>query len=434
MKKVHIVTLGCEKNENDMENLKGLLIKKGFHIEQKASAADAIVVHTCSFIEAAKKESISSIIQASVDKKSNAKIYVTGCLVQQHGKELLDDLPEADALLGTGQLEQIPTLLENPRDRFLDRKNPGGLMDQETDRALSPGTITTSLRLSEGCSHPCSFCVIPKLRGGIQSRTEHQILAEANGLAQRGIEELLIIGQDTGDWGRDLPGKPALVNLLTQLSDIKQFRWIRLMYLHPHSMSKPLLNFLANHPEQFPYLDMPFQHIDAAVLSRMNRLNTEKELRQLIDAIKTKAPRLSLRTTLIVGFPGETEAEFQKLYDFVREGHFDYLGAFAYSQEESTPAALLADQLPDEVKNARLDAIKEAQYQASIEKAQKRIGSTVEILIDSEESDALIGRTAMEAPDVDAIIRLPKKAARRGKWVKARLISYDAYEYTAELI
>ncbi len=432
-KSISIITLGCAKNTNDTENLSGLLKKQGYTVESDAAKADAIVVHTCSFIEAAKKESIQTILDAAKLKGEKKKLYVTGCMVQQHGKELMQELPEVDAFLGTGQLGQIPDLLKNPRDRFLDRTNPGGLTDPDADRVLEAGP-TANLRLSEGCSHPCSFCVIPKLRGGLQSRPEEKILAEARNLVSRGYEELVIIGQDTGDWGRDIYKEHRLPQLLRKMREINGVRWIRLMYMHPHSFSDGLIEVFSESPEIFPYLDMPLQHIDNTMLMDMNRKLPEAEIRTLLDKIHKWLPNLSLRTTFIVGYPGETEQQFTRLNDFVNEGHFDYMGAFTYSQEESTPAALRPHQISEDVKKERHEALMSTHYNVSHFKAQKRIGETTTVLIEDSEEDSVFGRSSKEAPEVDAIIRLPRAAAAKGRFVKAKLTGYDAYEFTGETV
>ncbi len=439
MKKVSIITLGCAKNTNDTENLSGLLKKEGYSVEKDASKADAIVVHTCSFIEAAKKESIQTILDAARLRQKSAtpgqapaKLYVTGCMVQQHGKEMMVELPEVDAFLGTGQLSQIPGLLKNPRQRFLDRTNPGGLTDPDAERELSDKGPTANLRLSEGCSHPCSFCVIPKLRGGLQSRPEEKILDEARHLVAKGIEELVIIGQDTGDYGRDLYKEHRLPALLRKMREIKGLRWIRLMYMHPHSFSEDMMNVFAESPEIFPYLDMPLQHIDNDMLIEMKRLLNEKEVRSLLDRIHKRLPNLSLRTTFIVGYPGESEEQFTALNAFVNEGHFNYMGAFTYSKEENTPAAVRADQLHEDVKKERLEALMSTQFGVSHFKAQKRVGTTETIIIEDEEGDSVLGRTAQEAPEIDAIVRLPAKAARGGRFIRAEITGYDSYEFTGK--
>jgi len=430
--KVSIVTLGCAKNVADTDNLARLLKARGYDVVSDPAQAGSIVVHTCSFIEAAKKESIDAILQAGQLKgEGKKKLIVSGCLVQQHGQEIFESLSEVDAFLGTGQLAQIPDILDKPRVRFMDRANPGGFMDPDVPRKEATGP-TAYLRLSEGCRHPCSFCVIPRLRGGVQSRTEEAILKEAHALAAQGVEEFVIIGQDTGDWGHETKTNHRLPDLLRSLSKIPGIRWIRLMYMHPASFSSELLEVFAEQPEKFPYLDMPLQHIDSGLLADMKRKTDEAGLRQLLQTIRQRLPRLSLRTTFIVGFPGETDAQFERLLNFVREGHFDYLGAFAYSQEEGTPAAKLADQISDEVKQDRLSALTNAHYDVAHAKAQKRLGTVETILLDESEAGQVVGRTRWEAPEVDAIVRLPQKAARGGRFITATLTGYDAYEFTAE--
>lgn len=432
MAKVSIITLGCAKNQNDTENLAGLLKKRGYEIEPDAAQADAIVVHTCSFIEAAKKESIATIVQAGQLKSGSKKLIVTGCMVQQHGKEMLQELPEVDAFLGTGQLAQVADILDKPRTRFLDRTNPGGLTDPDAPRELAATGPTATLRLSEGCSHPCSFCVIPKLRGGLQSRPHEKIVQEAKDLIAKGIEELVIIGQDTGDWGRDLYREHRLPRLLRELGQLPGLRWIRLMYMHPHSFSDELLTVLAENPDRFPYLDMPLQHIDHDMLMTMNRKLGEADLRRLLERIRTRLPNLSLRTTFIVGFPGETAQQFERLHQFVKEGHFNYLGAFTYSREEGTPAAVRNDQLAEEVKKERHQKLMDTYFEMADRKAQARLGTTEMMILEETEGDMVLGRTAWEAPEIDAVVRLPRKSARGGRFIQAKLTAYDSYEFTAD--
>ncbi len=431
-KKVSIVTLGCAKNVADTDNLARLLKARGHEVVTDAADADTIVVHTCSFIEAAKKESINTILEAGKLKGETKKLIVTGCLVQQHGKEIFDDLPEVDAFLGTGQLAQVADILEKPRARFMDRANPGGFMDPDEPLIRKATGPSAFLRLSEGCSHPCSFCVIPRLRGPVQSRDEETILNEVRELAAQGVEEFSIIGQDTGDWGRDSKTKKNLPALLRAIAGIKGVRWVRLMYMHPASFSDELLEVFAEQPDKFPYLDMPLQHIDSKMLSEMKRMTDEAGLRTLLDRIRAKVPKLAMRTTFIVGFPGETAPQFKRLVSFIKEGYFDYLGAFSYSKEEGTPAAKRTDQIPEKIKQDRLAILTNAYYDVAHQKAQTRIGTTETMILEDTEGDTVVGRTRREAPEIDAIVRLPQKVVRQGRFVTARITGYDAYEFTAE--
>jgi ribosomal protein S12 methylthiotransferase len=370
----------------------------------------------------------------------------------------------------------------------MDRANPGGYLDPDQPSAVrgerlaedkrpaanrQPPTAngpTAVLRLSEGCSHPCSFCVIPRLRGPVQSRSAETILREARELAAQGIEEFSVIAQDTGDWGRDFrlssspattgggpikaklmgsppetggnDGKKGLPQLLRSVAAIPGVRWIRLMYMHPASFTDELLDVMTGQPDKFPYLDMPFQHIDTDVLAEMKRKTDETDLRNLLDRIHARAPALTLRTTFIVGFPGETAAQFKRLVNFIQEGHFDYLGAFAYSKEEGTPAAKRNDQISDKVKQDRLAILTNAYYDVAHAKAQRRLGTVETVLLEDTESDTVLGRTRREAPEIDAVVRLPQAAARRasladrrasrgGRFVSAKLTGYDAYEFSA---
>jgi len=441
--KVALITLGCGKNVSDTDNLTRTLKAQGHEVVTDAAEADTIVVHTCSFIEAAKKESIDTILQAGRVKGEKKKLIVSGCLVQQHGQELFKEMPEVDAFLGTGQLAQIPALLDKPRARFLDRSNPGGYMNPDVSTRRSSGapaqavSPTAYLRLSEGCSHPCSFCVIPRLRGPVQSRSPETILKNARELADQGVEELVVIAQDTGDWGREwqsrepkAESRKRLPELLRQVGAIPGIRWVRLMYMHPASFTEELLSVFAEQPEKFPYLDMPLQHIDSKVLSEMRRKTDEAGLRKLIERIRFNAPNLTLRTTFIVGHPGETETQFKRLLNFIREGHFDYLGAFTYSKEAGTISAKRR-QIPERVKKDRLAALTDAYYGVAHAKAQKRLGTVETVLLEETEGDEVLGRTRREAPEIDAVIRLPRKASRKGRFVQVKLTGYDAYEYSA---
>lgn len=432
MKKISIITLGCAKNQNDTENLAGLLQKGGYDLEKDPAQAEAIVIHTCSFIEAAKKESVATILEAAQLKSPSAKLIVTGCMVQQHGKEMMEELPEVDAFLGTGQLPQVLDYLAHPKPRFMDRRDPGGLVDPDAPRLLETKGASATLRLSEGCSHPCSFCVIPKLRGSLTSRPEEVILKEAHTLLDQGIQELVLIGQDTGDWGRDRTDGKRLPHLLRSLREIKGLRWIRLMYMHPYSFSAETMEVLSESPEIFPYLDMPLQHIDDLLLKDMKRYLGEVDLRRLIDNVHQRLPHISLRTTFIVGYPGEKDRQFEKLHQFVTEGHFDYMGAFAYSREENTPAGVHKKQLSDRVKEERLKSLQDAQFLVSEKKSKLRLGSTETILIDDLEGDAALGRTSREAPEIDAVVKLPGSLGGPGTFIQAKLTGYDAYEFTAE--
>ncbi|MCB4757009.1 MAG: 30S ribosomal protein S12 methylthiotransferase RimO [Elusimicrobia bacterium] len=442
MNRISIVPLGCAKNENDAENLASLLKKQGFAIEPDPNKADALVVHTCSFIDAAKKESIRTILDATRNKRSGKKLIVTGCLVQHYGQELMKEFPEVDAFLGTGQLAQIPDLLTRPRERFLDKSNPGGLLDPDAPRQRFVQGPTAYLRLSEGCSHPCTFCVIPRLRGRLKSRPQEKIYREARILIEEGVEELILISQDTGDWGRDLygpagrPGRPAdLPRLLRELRKLKGLRWIRLMYMHPASFDPELFQILSESPDLFPYLDIPLQHIDHQILAAMKRRHSESDARNLLDEIHKKLPHLSLRTTFITGFPGESAAQFKRLLNFVKEGHFDYAGSFTYSREEGTPASRMKPQISERIKEERQKILADAQYEVARKKAEGRLGKIETVIVDEKEGRWLLGRTAQEAPEIDAVVRLHPKGLPNGKkFVPIRLTSFDAYEYTAKVV
>ncbi len=432
-KKICIITLGCLKNQDDTRQLAGYLSRKGFEIEENFNKAHAIVVHTCSFIEDAKKESLETILRLTREKKPSAKLFVTGCLVQQHGKELLKEFPEIDAFLGTGQLEKIPQFMndshagEKPN---VHRKNPGGFFDPDGLLISSNGSKTGFLRISEGCSHLCSFCVIPHLRGPLRSRSERELLEEARRLYEAGTRELLVIGQDTGVWGRDIFGETRLPNLLEKFREMN-FKWIRLMYMHPQSMTDETLRVLAESPDIFPYLDMPLQHIDDTILRQMKRRLFEKDTRILVEKIRRAVPDISFRTTFLLGFPGEKEKQFQKLIDFVKEGHFDYLGSFAYSKEEHTPAGKMEGQIARKIKERRQKILAEAQYEVALEKSRKRLDKKELFLAEEKEGKFVFGRTAREAPEIDAVVKIPSGKIKLNEFTEVQLTSFDAYVFSA---
>jgi len=433
MKKINIITLGCPKNQDDTNNLSSFLLRKGFVIEPDLKKAEAVLVHTCSFIEDAKKESIETILKVSRQKRKGTKLFVTGCLVQQHGKELLKGFPEVDGFLGTGQLSKLVGFLKNPEEKFFNRDRPGGFFDPDGLMIPSDGKLTAYLRISEGCNHICSFCVIPMLRGPFISRSEEMIVREAKSLYSQGIREIILIGQDTGLWGKDLYGRSELPNLLRKLRALK-FDWIRLMYMHPNSLTDETLAALAESPEIFTYLDLPLQHIDDGLLRKMKRKLFEQGTRELLEKIHKRLPGISLRTTFLVGYPAETEKEFLKLVNFVKEGHFDYAGSFAYSKEAHTPAGKSQRQIPQKVKEERQKIIAEAQYEVSEEKAKRRLGSVEKVLFEEKEYGQIFGRTAREAPEIDAVVKIPAGKTPLHKFAPIKLTGYDAYEFRGQEI
>ena len=436
-KTIAFVSLGCDKNTVDSEIMLQLLLDHGYELIKEEEKAAILVVNTCAFIQDAKEESINTIFELGEYKQTGAcqGLIVTGCLAQRYAKEIFEELPEVDAVVGTGSYEEIvevaDALLERKETKIrrlgeLDRRDLG-----YRKRLLSTVGYYEYLKIAEGCDNHCTYCIIPKLRGRYRSRRSDDILREARDLADQGVEELMIVAQDITKYGRDLPGEKQLPELLRALCRIDGLRWIRLLYCYPEDITEELIRTVAEEEKILPYFDMPIQHCSNTVLKRMGRRHRKEDLKKLVETLRKEIPGVALRTTLITGFPGETEEEFQELYDFVKEMRFDRLGVFAYSQEEDTPAALMADQVPQEVKEARKEQIMELQRRISMEKSKELIGKEVEVLIEGrlpEEENIYTGRTYRDAPEIDGFIFVNSdRELRSGDMLRCRVTG--AYEY-----
>ena len=434
---VYIVTLGCPKNQVDSELMMGMLVEQGHELVLDPEAADVLVVNTCSFIEAAKVESIDTILElARLKEATRKRLIVAGCLSQRYAEELQRELPEVDGFVGTGRLSAITAAVNAPLrcGRPLVYVGAGhSLAELERRRVISGSAFSAYLKISEGCSRRCSFCIIPAVRGRHESRPLEALLAESKSLARQGVVELNLVAQDLTAYGHDRRDG-GLADLLRALVRIKGIRWIRLLYVYPQRITDDLLDVIAGEEKICRYIDMPLQHINDRVLRAMRRERSAESLRRLVARIKRRVPGVVLRTSLIVGFPGETEAEFGELVEFVREGTIDHVGVFRYSREEGTLAAELPDQVPGAVKMLRYRTIMEVQAGVAAARNAGRVGTTEEVLVCELGCDGRsIGRTRGQAPEIDGHIVLQGDAAP-GDIANARIVGAKTYDLRGVLV
>ena len=428
--KVYIETLGCPKNFNDTEVAKGSLCgENDFTLAASPEDADIIMVNTCGFINDAKKESIDKIFEMSAYKHAGKKLVVSGCLSERYSKELFDEMPEVDCFIGVNEYEQLPEIFRN-----LDmRKNLVGGCIGDTlprmQRKLDDNPFTSTLKIAEGCDNFCASCVIPSIRGGFRSKRMEDVLVEAEELAAAGCKELILIAQDVTNYGIDLYGAYKLPELLRQLCRIEGIVWIRLMYCYEDRITDELIAIMATEPKICHYIDIPIQHAADTVLTAMNRRSTGASIRTTIRKLREAIPDMHIRTTLIVGFPGETEDDFEALLDFVETMRFERLGVFAYSREEGTPAGEMENQIDEAVKEARLDAIMRRQLEISLAVNEAKIGKTFTVLVEERDADgSYIGRTAYDAPEIDdSVLFTSKRALKAGDFVQVQI--NDAFDY-----
>jgi len=427
---VSVVSLGCAKNRVDTELMLGILVNSGFAVTADERQADVLIVNTCGFIEPAKEESIDTLLALAQYKKTGrCKLLVaTGCLIQRYEKELLKELPEVDLLLGVNQYERLPQAIHEA----LRGKRASYCADDHHilagDRVLTTPPYMAYVRIADGCDNRCAYCAIPLIRGGFRSRPMKDILEEIRTLAEGGVREHILIAQDTSRFGMDTEGKSLLPDLLEQAAAIPGVRWLRVLYCYPDEVDGRLLTVMAAHDNICRYLDLPLQHADPAILKAMNRRGSIEDVKAFLR--RARAMGFTLRTTMIVGFPGETGAQFQTLLDFVEEMRFDRLGAFTFSPEDDTPAALMPAQVPDAVKEERLDRLMTAQQAISLERNRLRVGQTVTALIEEAGEDgAAVARTDREAPDADGVCRVTgAQGIEPGTFVSVRITGADAYD------
>lgn len=409
MLKIALESLGCSKNLVDAEIMMGILNKKGYKLTGDFEDADVILVNTCGFIESAKQESIDTIIEfANLKETGNLKLLiVTGCLAQRYSDELKEEIPEIDAIVGTGSYQNIDEILEGlqKEKQIVSLNDIEVVYNEDLPRYVSTPEYMAYLKISEGCDKHCTYCIIPKLRGKQKSRRIEDIVAEAKNLAENGVKELVVIAQDSTMYGSDIYGEARLPQLLEELAKIEGIKWIRIMYSYPESITKELVDVIKRNDNICSYFDMPIQHASNKILKLMNRQTTKEELLSKINMIRTAIPDATLRTTLITGFPGEDEKDFEELVEFVKEVKFDKLGVFPYSREEGTAADKLPNHLEQEVKEERRDVIMMIQQSISEEINQRKIGKTYEVLIEEQiEDNVYIGRTQYDAEEIDSIV------------------------------
>jgi len=430
---VGLVSLGCSKNRVDSEVMLGILTQNGYRVVSDPAEADVILVNTCGFIQSAKEESIEAILEMARYKDGGRlkKLVVTGCLSQRYGQEIRNEMPEVDAILGVAEYQNLPEILESAfrGERPLRTGECGRFLD--SPRLLTTPSHSAYVKISDGCDNRCAYCAIPLIRGGYQSRPSESILKECHLLAEQGTTELTLIAQDTSRYGSDIPGELDLAGLLEKVSEIESVRWVRALYCYPDTVDEHLLDTIVRLPKVAKYLDLPLQHIDAEMLRMMNRRGSPEMIRGLIEACRARG--ILVRTTFIVGFPGETEAQFETLLDFVKWARFARLGAFTYSPEEGTAAALLPDQLSEEVKQQRLDRLMRLQQQISLEINRARIGEKCEVLVESFEGGRYIGRSMLEAPEVDGVIRVKsRRDLKPGAYIQVKITGASEYDLDGE--
>jgi ribosomal protein S12 methylthiotransferase len=451
METVHLLTLGCPKNLVDSELMLGALANAGYEITTDPGSAQVLIVNTCAFIEAAKKESIAAIVEAA-ELKTNApgrRLVVAGCMAQRYGEQLAQELPEIDIFVGTGNFLDLPNLL---RRAATPGANSGGvaggiepipylggahlLPHSNTPRILTGAFFTSYLKVSEGCSHKCAFCIIPRIRGAHESRPIADVVLEARRLAEGGVREINLIAQDLTAYGRDLIPQSSLAELLVKLNEIQELTWIRLLYCYPNFVTDALLTAVAELPKVVKYIDMPLQHADDIMLRVMRRERSGDALRRLLDRIRGRVPQVALRTSFIVGFPGETEQSFHRLLDFVREQEFDHVGVFTYSREEGTSAYDLPGQISEREKRRRRAQLMAAQAEISLQRNRALLGKEVQVLVEgypAGRATRMRGRTPRQAPEIDGIVML-RGAAEPGEFVRARVKQALTYDLVAEVI
>lgn len=440
--KFALISLGCSKNLVDSENFIGILVnKKGFEVTSELNEADMIIVNTCGFIGDAKKESIETILEVSELKETGnlKKIIVTGCLAQRYAEEILKELPEVDAVIGTGEIDKIEKVV----DEILNDKNPvetssmDFLANANTDRILTTASHTAYLKISEGCDRRCTYCIIPQLRGRLRSRTIEDILVEANNLVKSGVRELNLLAQETTEYGIDLYKEKSLAKLMKELVKIEDLKWLRTYYMYPDSVTDELIQVMKTEDKICKYFDIPIQHVSDSILQNMGRAKTGAHLKDILYRIRKEIPNATFRTSVIVGFPGETQENFEELRDFLEEFQFDYVGVFKYSREEDTKAYDMDNQVPEEIKEERWVELTNLQSKIAETKNKVMLGQTVEVMIDgvSTESEYLLeGRTKGQALEIDGKVLTNDGTAKPGEIVKVKLEQNFDYDFIGPIV
>lgn len=445
-RKVFFVSLGCPKNRVDTEVMLGHVDRAGYRIVQAPEDADVIVVNTCGFIDAAKEESVDTILEMAEYKKQGCEsLVVTGCLTQRYPDELAKEIPEIDHILGSADFARIAGALGRRERASLPvplpvidvSETPRDLYDHRTPRMLTGARHSAYVKIAEGCDRPCAFCIIPKLRGPQRSRGVDSVVAEVADLVARGTREINLIAQDLTRYGADLPERPTLAQLLRRVARVPGVRWVRLHYTYPSAFTDELIDVIASEPTVAKYIDVPLQHIDDEVLKRMRRGHSARVIREMIDKVRSRIDGLVLRTTFLVGHPGETDEAFARLLDFVQEARFERVGAFTFSREPGTVSAMLPHRVPEEVAEERRDQLMAAQAEISRAHNEALIGTEIEVMVDgiSDESELLLqGRWYGQAPEIDGSVYLADGTARAGDFVRARVTDCADYDLAASIL
>jgi ribosomal protein S12 methylthiotransferase len=437
--KVKVVTLGCEKNVVDSEIMSGLIDKRGYILTDDQENATVIIVNTCGFIDSAKQESVNTILDMA-ELKNTAKLkalIVSGCLTQRYKSELMNEMPEIDGIVGTGDFDKITDIID---EALRGKKpvlvgNPVFNYDQILPRLLSTKSFSAFVKIAEGCDNACTFCSIPLMRGSFRSRSIESIVNEVQTLAAQGVKEVCLIAQDSTNYGTDLYDKFMLPTLLNKISEVDGIEWVRLHYAYPGFFTDELIDTFATNPKICKYIDMPLQHSEDSILKKMRRPGRQKDIRELIQKIRAKIPHVAIRTSIIVGFPGETDEDFGNLKQFIHDIKFDRLGVFTYSQEEDTPASRLPDQIPDHIKEVRQSILMDEQRKISNSRGGNRIGQVLDILIERYDgkSDVYIGRSQFDAPDVDGEVYVSNAKISIGEIAKVKITHSYEYDLSGEL-
>jgi ribosomal protein S12 methylthiotransferase len=446
-KRVHFISLGCPKNLVDSEIMAGTLMKEGYEIVGEPEEADTVIVNTCGFIEDSKRESIQKVLQMSELKGDGAlkKLVVAGCLTQRYKDDLVEGLPEADLFIGSGDFQNIGQILKKHEEGNKTKTYfnfPTYLQEEHTPRVNSQPGHRAYIKISEGCLKRCSFCAIPLIRGNLQSRKLESIVNEAKLLAMDGVKELIIISHDFTDYGWDLRkkdpnSKETPTELLRALAEVDGIEWVRVLYLYPDGITPEMIQLIKNSKKLVKYFDMPLQHINDEMLKQMNRKMSRAEIETILNMIHAEIPEAVIRTQFIVGYPGETEEQFEEIMDFISEHRFDRVGCFKFSPEENTPAGKRDNQIDEDIKTERFDRLMSLQQEISREKHQAMVGSVVDVLVEglSEETELLLqGRTSQQAPDIDGIVLINDGSAKVGELVKVKITESMEYDLIGHIV
>lgn len=440
--KLALISLGCSKNLVDSEHYLGILSKrKGMELTSEVSEADIVIVNTCGFIGDAKKESIETILEVSEFKETGnlKKLIVAGCLAQKYSDEILKELPEVDAVIGTGDIDKIEKVVDEilENKKVVETKNMTFLANADTERVITTASHTAYLKISEGCNRSCTYCIIPQMRGRLRSRSIEDIVEEAKRLVASGVREINLLAQETTEYGIDLYGDKKLAALMRELCKIEGLKWLRTYYMHPEYVTDELIEVMKTEDKICKYFDVPIQHVSDNILRNMARAKSGEQVKSVLARIRKAIPDATIRTTLIVGFPGETEENFEELMDFVREFEFDYAGVFKYSREEDTVAYRLPDQVPEEIKERRYAELVNLQSEIAERKNRRFLGQEIEVMIDgvSSESEYLLeGRTRGQALEIDGKVLTTDGTAKPGEIVKVKFEQNFEYDFVGPIV